>query len=126
MNAKTIKIIYWISTILFALFMLSTCIPNPEGFAFMTGDGEHELSFPKYFPNFIAVAKVLGVIGILIPGFPRVKEWAYAGLFFDLVSAVYAFIAVGVIADTAIFMITPFVLGITSYVFYHKKLKVTA
>ncbi|MFD1407335.1 DoxX family protein [Kroppenstedtia eburnea] len=41
------------------------------------------------------MAKLMGVIAILVPGFPRIKEWAYAGLTFDLAGATYTFIAIG-------------------------------
>jgi hypothetical protein len=52
------------------------------------------LGFPNYMIIFIGVAKVLGVLGILAPGIPRwIKEWSYAGLFFDLIVAGYAFAA---------------------------------
>ena len=53
-----------------------------------------KLGFPKYFIMFVGVAKILGVIGILVPGYPRVREWAYAGLFFDLTAATASGIAV--------------------------------
>ena len=42
---------------------------------------------PAYLISFLSIAKILGVIAILIPGFPRIKEWAYAGLMFDLIGA---------------------------------------
>lgn len=119
MNPKTINILYWIFTVLFALAILSTCIPNEEGFKIIT----ESLGYPAYFVNYIVVAKVLGVIGILIPGFPRVKEWAYAGLFFDMVSATYSFYAAGIFTTGSLAMLIFFGLGIASYVFYHKKLK---
>jgi hypothetical protein len=122
MKPKTITILYWVFTILFALAMLSTCIPNEEGTKFVT----EILGYPTYFLNYIAVAKVLGIIGILIPGFPRVKEWSYAGLFFDLVSATYSFYATNVLTIDSWVMFVFFALGISSYIFYHKKLKATA
>lgn len=121
MKPKTINILYWIFTVLFALAILSTCIPNEEGYTFIT----ELLGYPGYFVNYIAVMKVLGVIGILIPGFPRVKEWAYAGLFLDMISAVYSFYATNMLNADSSMMLIFFGLGIASYVFYHKKLKAT-
>ena len=121
MKPKTINILYWIFTVLFALAILSTCIPNEEGYKFITD----LMGYPGYFVHYIAVMKVLGVIGILIPGFPRVKEWAYAGLFLDLISATYSFYAIGMLNVDSLFMLVFFGLGIASYVFYHKKLKAT-
>jgi hypothetical protein len=120
MKPKTINILYWIFTVLFALAILSTCIPNEEGYKFIT----ELLGYPGYFVNYIAVMKILGVIALLIPGFPRVKEWAYAGLFLDLISAVYSFYATGMLTIDSWIMMIFFGLGIASYVFYHRKLKV--
>ena len=119
---KKTKIIYWIFTVLFSLSMLSTCIPNEEGTKFIT----ETLGYPGYFVSFIAVVKVLGVIGILLPGLPRVTEWAYAGLFFDITSATYSFYASDVLTGESSFMLVFLGLGIGSYIFYHKKLKETA
>lgn len=121
MKPKTITILYWIFTVLFALAMLSTCIPNEEGYQFITGT----LGYPGYFVNYIAVMKVLGVIAIVIPGFPRVKEWAYAGLFLDMVSAVYSFYATNTLTVETSGMLLFFALGIASYIFHLKKLKAT-
>lgn len=119
MKPKTITLLYWIFTILFSLAILSTCIPTEEGYTFITT----LLGYPGYFVHYIAVMKVLGVIGILIPGFPRVREWAYAGLFFDMFSATYSFYATNMLTLDSWVMIVFFGLGITSYVFYHKKLR---
>jgi DoxX-like family len=118
MKPKTITILYWVTTILFSLAILSTCIPNEEGYNLITG----LLRYPDYFVNYIAVVKVLGVAGILISGFPRVKEWAYAGLFFDMISATYSFYAVDALNADSWIMLIFFGLGIASYVFYHKKI----
>jgi hypothetical protein len=89
---KKTKTWYWIITGIFAAFMLFTAIPDimitPEAVTFITG-----LGYPVYFVAFIGYAKVLGVIGILVPSFKRIKEWAYAGLFFDIAGATYSVIA---------------------------------
>ena len=45
------------------------------------------LGYPMYFFAILGVWKVLGAIAILVPRFPRLKEWAYAGIFFDLTGA---------------------------------------
>ena len=117
---KKIKIIYWVITILFAGFMIFTAIPDvlmvPDAVKFMT-----ELGYPKYFIPFIGVAKVLGCIAILIPGFPRIKEWAYAGLAFDLIGAVYSVISKYGIDPSIVFMLLPMLFCGLSYFFYHKK-----
>ncbi len=78
------------------------------------------LGYPEYFLPFIGVAKILGAIAILIPGYPKIKEWAYAGLFFDLIGATYSQIATDGFLPQMAFMILPFTLGVLSYVYYHK------
>jgi uncharacterized membrane protein YphA (DoxX/SURF4 family) len=118
---KKTKTLYWIFTILFGAFMLFSAIPDilstPEAVDFMT-----KLGYPMYFLPFIGVAKVLGVIAILIPGFPRIKEWAYAGLMYDLIGATYSIAATtGIVNGLPIFLFVA--LGFCSYIFYHKKLK---
>jgi uncharacterized membrane protein YphA (DoxX/SURF4 family) len=119
---KNTKIMYWIFTGLFAALMLFSAIPDilnvPDAVAFMT-----QLGYPPYFTPFIGVAKLLGVIAILIPGFPRVTEWAYAGLVFDLIGAVYSTVGAGLPTGGLIFMVLPFGLAFGSYYFYHKRLK---
>jgi hypothetical protein len=118
---KKTNILYWIFTGLFAAFMLFTSISNimldKDSVDLIKG----MLGYPEYFIQFIGVAKVLGVIGILVPGFPRVKEWAYAGLFFDLAGATYSVIAVAGLEPSMAFMILPFGLLALSYVFHIKR-----
>jgi uncharacterized membrane protein YphA (DoxX/SURF4 family) len=117
---KKIKIIYWVVTILFAAFMIFTAIPDilmtPEAITFMKN-----LGYPNYFIPFIGVAKVLGCIAILVPGFPRIKEWAYAGLAFDLIGATYSAISSGGFNPSISFMLLPILFFCLSYFYYHKK-----
>jgi len=119
---KTTKILYWVFTILFAGLMLMSAIPNilsaPDWVNIM-----EQLGYPKYLLPFLGVAKLLGVIALLVPGFPRLKEWAYAGFFFDLTGVVYSGIALGGFQPAMLSMLVWFGLGILSYVFYHKKMK---
>jgi hypothetical protein len=83
------------------------------------------LGYPVYFIQFISIAKLLGVIAILIPGLNRtVKEWAYAGLFFDLSGAVYSGIASSGKFDPLILTMLIWIIpGIVSYYFWHKKIQ---
>jgi hypothetical protein len=83
------------------------------------------LSYPIYFIQLISIAKLLGSIIILIPGLNRVKEWAYAGLFFDLAGAVYSGVAVaGKFDPMMLGMLAWIIPGIVSYYFWHKKIEV--
>jgi hypothetical protein len=120
---KKTKIFYWIITGIFAAFMLFTAIPDimmsPDAVKMISG-----LGYPDYFIPFIGVAKVLGSIAILIPGFKSIKEWAYAGLFFDLVAATYSIIQTAGVSPSLIFMVLPMVFLFVSYYLWHKKDKV--
>ncbi|TGN20036.1 DoxX family protein [Leptospira idonii] len=78
--------LYWIVTVPTAASFLF------GGFVYLSGDptvaeGMKELGYPSYFPIIIGVWKLLGGIAILVPRFALVKEWAYAGMFFNLSSA---------------------------------------
>lgn len=116
---KSVKIIYWITTCLFAAFMIFSAVPDAlvvdEAKAFLT-----HLGYPVYFIPFIGVAKILGSIAILIPGLRTIKEWAYAGLFYDLVGAVYSVIMVDGLDPAMLTMLVVFGLMFTSY-FYNRK-----
>ena len=83
------KIIYWIATIWLALGMLSTGVVQvlkmKEEVAMMT-----HLGYPSYLLTIFGVWKILGVIVLLIPKFPILKEWVYAGFFFAMSGAVFS------------------------------------
>lgn len=116
---KTTKIIYWTSTILFAGFMAFSAIPD----IMMSADAVDfivKLGYPEYFIPFIGVAKVLGSVALLIPSFKRIKEWAYAGLFYDLIAATYSIIMTAGFDSGMIMMAVIFAVGITSYIFNRK------
>jgi len=122
---KAIKITYWVVTILFAGFMIFSAsgdiMGDPNAIAFITGMG-----YPAYFIPFISWAKVAGAVAILVPGFPRLKEWAYAGLIFDLVGATYSFIALKYPVSGWAPMLIFIGLGFASYFLYHKKQRMVA
>ena len=124
---KKINTLYWIFTALFSASMLFTAIPDvlqvPDAVKFMH---EH-LLYPLYFTPFLGVAKVLGSIAILLPinkliGVP-IKEWAYAGLAFDLIGAIYSNTCVDGFQPQMLLMLIWVGLGMAAYYFYHKKLK---
>lgn len=123
---KKTKVWYWIFTSLFASMMLFSAIPDVFSDPVAVQGMHNGLGYPLYFIPFIGVAKVLGVIAILVPGFPRIKEWAYAGLSFDLVGATFSIIASGAPVANWAFMILPLSLAGCSYYFYHKKLKIVS
>jgi uncharacterized membrane protein YphA (DoxX/SURF4 family) len=95
--AKKNKIIYWIATIWLALGMVSTGVTQvlkmKEGQGAL--DSIIHLGYPVYLLPILGVWKLLGVIVVLIPGFPLLKEWAYAGFFFVTTGAIFSHIAMG-------------------------------
>ncbi len=119
---KKNKILYWTITGLFSAFMLFSAVPDilvvPDAITFM-----NHLGYPKYIIPFLGVAKLLGVIAILVPGYPRIKEWAYAGLFFDLIGATYSGIANDGFQPAMLIMVLPIAFLFFSYSLYHKKIQ---
>lgn len=91
---KRNKIIYWIATLWLALGMLSSGIVQTLN---MKEETEFiiRLGYPAYFLTLLGIWKILGVVAILIPKFPLVKEWAYAGFFFTMSGAIYSHVARG-------------------------------
>jgi uncharacterized membrane protein YphA (DoxX/SURF4 family) len=92
---KRNKIIYWIFTIWLALGMTSTGIV--QVFKIKTTrpgsiDDIAHLGYPAYMLTLLGIWKLLGVVALLIPKFPLLKEWAYAGIFFTVTGALYSHI----------------------------------
>lgn len=94
---KRDKIIYWIFTVWLALGMVSTgavqLLRTKSGAG--GADSVARLGYPMYVLTIIGVWKILGVIAVLIPKFPLLKEWAYAGFFFVMSGAVVSHLVVG-------------------------------
>jgi hypothetical protein len=91
---KRDKIIYWVSTIWLALGMFSTglvqLLRKKEDVDVITN-----LGYPVYLLTILGVWKILGVIAVLMPKFPLLKEWTYAGFFFAMSGAIFSHIASG-------------------------------
>ncbi|HEX3968991.1 MAG TPA: DoxX family protein [Edaphobacter sp.] len=114
MTTKAKNIAYWTTTGLIAFFIgsggaaqIAQYLGNPHGVVPVLG-------YPMYFFAILGFWKVLGTIAILVPRYPRLKEWAYAGIFFDLTGAVASVAAVGVYGAYAFHIFAPLILtGIT-------------
>ena len=93
-SKKSTKIIYWVATIWLALGMFSTgivqLIKMEEEVAVITG-----LGYPVYFLTLLGLWKILGVVVVLIPKFPLLKEWTYAGFFFAMSGAIFSHLTIG-------------------------------
>ena len=86
MKATTKSIAYWITTglVVFAMFSggIAELTHRPE-----TIEGMKQLGYPVYFVMILGFWKLLGSLALMVPGFPRLKEWAYAGIFFNMTGA---------------------------------------
>jgi hypothetical protein len=103
-------IAYWTTTILVAFFIgggggaqIAQYLGKPHGVVPLLG-------YPMYFFGILGFWKVLGAIAILVPRYPRLKEWAYAGIFFDLTGAAVSCAAVGGYGAYGFHVIAPLVL----------------
>jgi uncharacterized membrane protein YphA (DoxX/SURF4 family) len=85
-SSRTRLIAYWIATALIALEMVVGGSWDLLRTAYVRGLMD-TLGYPQYMLTILGVWKLLGVLAILAPRFPRLKEWAYAGMIFDLTGA---------------------------------------
>lgn len=92
---KRNKIIYWGATIWLALGMVSTGAVQLIKIEEEVDKTSLGLGYPTYFLTIIGIWKLLGVIVVLVPKLPLLKEWAYAGFFFVMSGAIISHIAVG-------------------------------
>jgi uncharacterized membrane protein YphA (DoxX/SURF4 family) len=105
---KRKQIWYWIITAILSFCIFSGGIAQAMQVQGVI-QGFKPLGYPTYFISIIGVWKVLGIIAILIPGFPLLKEWAYAGIFFVMSGAVISHIASN---DVTVQIIAPIILAI--------------
>jgi len=116
---KSAKIIFWISTII--IFLFEGVMPALTSQTELAKEGIRHLGYPAYFGMMLTVYKVLGSLAITIPQVPkRVKEWAYAGLSFDFISAFISYWAVDGLNMLALFPIVVLAILMVSYIYYHK------
>jgi hypothetical protein len=98
---------YWVSTGLVALLF---AVPGAALLASSPHFGSEmaRLGYPHYFVAILGVLKVLGALAVAAPGLKRLKEWAYAGMMFDVLGAVLSRLAVG---DAPAMLIVPLLVG---------------
>ncbi len=108
---KTKGIAYWTTTILVAMpigsggvAQMAQYLGNPHGIVPV-------LAYPMYFFAILGFWKVVGAIAILVPRFPRLKEWAYAGIFFDLTGAAVSCAAVGGYGTYGFHVLAPLIIA---------------
>ena len=116
---KKIKIVYWVSTGVFSIIMLTLAL------GYLTSQqlkaAFSHLGFPEYFRIEMAVAKFIGAAGLLVPEVKRrAKEWIYAGFTFTLCSGFIAHFALGDAAGSLILPLIMMAILIVSYQAFRK------
>ena len=111
MIMKAKSIVYWTMTGLVAFFIGGGGLAqiwqyraNPHGVV-------PELGYPLYFFAILGFWKFLGALAILVPRFPRLKEWAYAGIFFDLTGAAASVAFVGGYGAYGFHIVAPLIIA---------------
>jgi len=122
---------YWISTAFLSLGLLGTGIQQLLHVEAVGAVGPPfawgivRLGYPVYILTILGIWKILGVIAILLPGYPLLKEWAYAGFFFLLTGALYSHLASGHPSNELIAATTLLILTILSWYFRPANRKLT-
>ena len=123
---KRNKIIYWVFTIWLCLGLVSTgvvqLLKGKEGAGGV--DMVTHLGYPIYILTILGVWKLLGVIAVLIPKFPLLKEWAYAGLFFLTTGAIFSHIISGDSVNEIFPALLLFILTLVSWYFRPESRKI--
>jgi uncharacterized membrane protein YphA (DoxX/SURF4 family) len=106
MKTKGKTIAYWIVTVLLAV---SITLSGMGQLMQLGGNIElvKSIGYPLYIMNILGVWKILGVIAIIVPGFPRLKEWAYAGIFFLMTGAALSHVFANDYGDYGFHIILP-------------------
>jgi len=108
---KSRNIAYWITTVLVAFPIGSGGVMQVARVPTTVYGFTHLLHYPAYFVSILGVWKVLGAIAILLPRFPRLKEWAYAGIIFDLTGAAASVASVGDYGAYAFHIFAPLIIA---------------
>lgn len=112
---KRTKIIYWVATIWLALGMTSTGIVQIIKMEEEVANFRN-LGYPIYFMTIIGIWKLMGVVAILMPKYPLLKEWAYAGFFFAMSGAIISHLAIG---DEALTLFGPILLLVLTFISWY-------
>lgn len=106
-RSRRAQVLYWAATVLGAIAFLVPGILNLVHAPHVAGDMKH-LGYPRYFSTILGTWKVLAAIAVLLPRTPRLKEWAYAGMVFDLTGAAASRLVVG---DALLTIATPLMIA---------------
>ena len=101
------RVAFWAVTIPVSLAFALSGVANLLHVPHIAHDMAH-LGYPPYFSTILGAWKVLGAAAIVVPGLQRPKEWAYAGMIFDLTGAAFSR---GVVGDGVAGVVPPLVIG---------------
>ncbi len=117
---KTTKIIYWVSTGLLSLFFLSGAFFINSKMAL---DAMHHLGVPEWFRWEVSIGHIIGGLLLILPVWPRLKEWNYVAIGIDVISATIAYLSIDGLVAHSFQPLIDLALLIISYVSYHKMKK---
>jgi hypothetical protein len=119
MSKKTIKITYWITTMM--IFLFEGVVPAFTSHSQLAVDGIRHLGYPDYFRVMLTVFKVAGALALVLPMIKgRYKEWAYAGFGITFISATVSHWSTDGFNGMTIFPIVVFGILTVSYFCYHR------
>jgi len=105
------RVAYWTVTAIVAFVMISGAVGELTH-SWGTLETVTILGYPAYFLTIIGTWKLLGGLAILVPGAPRLKEWAYAGMFFNMTGASASHAFVGDYGAYAFHIIVPLAIAL--------------
>lgn len=119
---KKFKIAFWVVTVLTSAFIAFGSVYDIINNEMVRG-AMTALGYPMYLAPFVGVMKLLGVAAILYQKWPKLTEWAYAGLVFELFGGVYSHIAAGQGVGASIPALVTMILVLVSYYLNQKRIK---
>lgn len=120
MKPKTINILYWVITGIFALFMIMDAIGGIT-YAEAGIEALTMLRYPIYIMPFMGVLKILGALTLLLPGLKTLKEWAYAGFAFNCILAAYSWASIQAGAGPVMIPLVVLAVLMLSYYLFKKR-----
>ncbi|MEL7587163.1 MAG: DoxX family protein [Prolixibacteraceae bacterium] len=121
-SSKAIKTIYWASTGF--IFLFEGVMPALTSHTEVAVEGIRHLGYPDYFRVMLTVFKVVGALALILPFVKgNVKEWAYAGFGIDFIAAFVSIWVIDGFGGQTVFPLVVFAILITSYIYYHKMLR---
>jgi hypothetical protein len=120
---KTTSAIYWTTTGF--IFLFEGVVPAFTSHTELAVEGVRHLGYPDYFRVMLTVFKVAGALALILPFVRgRIKEWAYAGFGFTMISACISHGVVDGFDGQTLFPLFVFLILVTSYIYYHKLVKI--